>query len=321
MPLSLRVDPWTPDYESAIRFEGEPADDPPVDTSVETDEWRLIRPSESIGFPATIFFIDGVRRIDVGVIREEDLNLVFGLLGSYAAGVSEYRSGNGTIGETRIRRRIVLGAGIRHDPIDVEAGSAVLRYEGHGTPENDRQHVVNAIQVLMRTLEGELAKSLTSHDALTFVDGPLTYLLPLEEPIVGYVKTHTRHYLSAEHMRTVTALEPGTRSPVFAFGEASASRYSWYMRLAQPRTIDHSLAGIVRLEVSHSVGADDAVRLADTSSAALPRFASRSAWDPRAPQNLYPISALEERLRHLLGDRAWIRRHIEAHIHREGVAA
>jgi hypothetical protein len=321
MPLSLRIDPWTPDYESAIRFEGDPDDDPPVDTSVETDDWRPIRPSDSIGFPETVFFIDGVRRIDVGVIREEDQKLVFGLLGSYAAGVSEYRSGNGTIGETRIRRRVVLGAGIRHDPIDIEAGSAVLHYEGHGTPENDRQHVVDAIQVLMRTLEGELAKSLTGDDGLTFVDGPLTYLLPLEKPIVGYVKTHTRYYLTSEHMRTVSALEPGTRSPVFAFGESSASRYSWYLRLAQPRAIDHSLAGIVRLEVSHSVGADDAVRLADTSSAALPHFASTSAWDPRAPQNLYPISALEESLRHLLGDREWIRRHIEAHIHREGVAA
>jgi len=321
MPLTLRVDPWTPAYESAIRFEGEPDDDPPVDASVETDAWSPVRPGDSPELPSTVFFIDGVRRIDIGVIREQDDQLVFGLLGSYAAGVSEFRSGSGTIGQCNVDRRVILGAGIRHDPIEIDAGSMVLTYEGTGTPENDRQAVLNKMQELMRKLEGSLATSLADRDALTFVDGPLTYLLPLEEPIMGYVKTHTRYYLSNEHMRTVTALDPGTRSPVFRFGEAGNARYSWYLRLAQPRAIDHSLTGIVRIEVSTSVGAEDAMRLANASTAALPHFASTSAWDPRAPQNLYPISALEERLRHLLGDHEWIRRHIEAHIHREGVAA
>jgi hypothetical protein len=321
MPLTLRVDPWTPAYESALRFEEDPTDEPPVDATVETDSWAPVRPDASVAPPATVFFIDGVRRVDISVIREAEDQLVFGLLGSYAAGVSEFRSGSGTIGVCNVNRRIILGAGIRHDPIEIDAGSIVLTYEGHGTPENDRHSVVNEIQVLMRKLEGTLAISIAEREALTFVDGPLTYLLPLEEPIMGYVKTHTRYYLSNEHMQTVTALDPGTRSPVFGFGEAGNARYSWYLRLAQPRAIDHSLTGIVRIEVSTSVGADDAVRLADTSTATVSRFASTSAWDPRAPQNLYPISALEERLRHLLGDREWIRRHIEAHIHREGTTA
>lgn len=31
MPLSLRIDPWTPAYESAIRFEDDPDDDPPTE--------------------------------------------------------------------------------------------------------------------------------------------------------------------------------------------------------------------------------------------------------------------------------------------------
>ena len=51
----------------------------------------------------------------------------------------------------------------------------------------------------------------------------------------------------------------------------------------------------------------------------LPRFASRPEHDPRAPQNLLPVGALEKRLRHELGDVAYIRRLIEDHIAKGGV--
>ena len=37
-------------------------------------------------------------------------------------------------------------------------------------------------------------------------------------------------------------------------------------------------------------------------TATLPRFASAPHKDPRAPQNLYPISGLERVLRRRLGD-------------------
>jgi hypothetical protein len=44
------------------------------------------------------------------------------------------------------------------------------------------------------------------------------------------------------------------------------------------------------------------VELADLSQACLGRFASTRYKDPRAPQNLYPISGLERELRRRLGD-------------------
>ncbi len=47
--------------------------------------------------------------------------------------------------------------------------------------------------------------------------------------------------------------------------------------------------------------------LADRLTAALPSFAGRAS-DPRAPQNLAPIGALEGRLRHRMGDARFIRR-------------
>jgi hypothetical protein len=46
----------------------------------------------------------------------------------------------------------------------------------------------------------------------------------------------------------------------------------------------------------------EAIRLADSSTKTLPRLASASYKDPRAPQNLLPIGGLERRLRALLGD-------------------
>jgi hypothetical protein len=44
------------------------------------------------------------------------------------------------------------------------------------------------------------------------------------------------------------------------------------------------------------------VRIADRSAAVLPRVGSEPHIEPRAPQNLVPIAALERDLRHRLGD-------------------
>jgi hypothetical protein len=46
----------------------------------------------------------------------------------------------------------------------------------------------------------------------------------------------------------------------------------------------------------------DAITLADRVTATLPRYASESHKDPRAPQNLYPVGGLERELRRRLGD-------------------
>jgi hypothetical protein len=70
-------------------------------------------------------------------------------------------------------------------------------------------------------------------------------------------------------------------------------------------------------EISGAKGLEEARRLADASAAHLPGFASDPAHDPRAPQNLHPIGALESHLRHRLGDALLVRRAIEARLHAE----
>jgi hypothetical protein len=46
----------------------------------------------------------------------------------------------------------------------------------------------------------------------------------------------------------------------------------------------------------------------------LPGLASTADRDPRAPQNLVPVGALEQQLRHRLGDPRWIRRMLMQHL-------
>src|SRR5437899_6133843 len=90
MPHTLRLDPWAPTYESALQLEDDEPDN--VDAFVETNDWQVIRPVAS-ETPASIFFIDGVRRVDTGIVDEANDSLAYGLLGSYAAGVTVPRHG------------------------------------------------------------------------------------------------------------------------------------------------------------------------------------------------------------------------------------
>ena len=59
---------------------------------------------------------------------------------------------------------------------------------------------------------------------------------------------------------------------------------------------------MVRVECRADLPAAEAVALAATSQATLPRYASAEYKDSRAPQNLYPIAGLEDALRRRLGD-------------------
>ena len=150
---------------------------------------------------------------------------------------------------------------------------------------------------------------------LVVSDGPLTYFA--SGPAIGLIKRQFRAYLDGEHAQVLGRLQVGQRTPIFKFGQQRLERYSWYLCLAPRRAIDGAMAGLVRLEVLTSDGIDHARELASLTGAALPRFAPTPGRDPRAPQNLYPVSALESRLRHRLGDPALIRRALETAIHAE----
>jgi hypothetical protein len=133
------------------------------------------------------------------------------------------------------------------------------------------------------------------------------------------VKTHHRALLPAELHARVPALGAGERTSLFAVG---ADRYSCYLRLAAPggRT-SGPWSGIVRLEVPQSAGLERAREVVHRMAGLLPRFAGVAHRDPRAPQNLQPVGALERHLRHLLGDPGLAARAVREAALRAAVAA
>ena len=136
------------------------------------------------------------------------------------------------------------------------------------------------------------------------IDGPLHGRAKVPRAI-GVIKSHQSAYLPSELNRVVGQLQAGERTPVFLL-ETTWERYSWYLRL--PGASGSPWAGIVRVECSADLSKEEAAALAHLSQAVLPRYASEPFKDPRAPQNLYPVSGLERTLRHRLGDPALLRR-------------
>jgi hypothetical protein len=116
---------------------------------------------------------------------------------------------------------------------------------------------------------------------------------------MGYVKSHRRSYLPDSSI--IGTLPAAHRTPLFTIGEGRFRRYSWYLRLSD-RAGGHSWVGVVRCEASASLDRETVARIADRSAAVLPKVGSEPHIEPRAPQNLVPIAALERDLRHRLGD-------------------
>ncbi len=317
--VSLYLHPWALPFEGLLVGAEEEEEAPPkgVDPQVEVprEEWGPLPPGDVPPFPA-VLFVDGVRRVDAGVVSQDAHDLYWGLFGSYGVGGVLCRRGEAQVVAEEVRRSLVLGGGQVPEVVRVPCGSAHLEYQGV-LSRNQQQEVRGELQRLMREQEGHLLSRL-GDGSLVVVDGPLTFQVPREAPVVGYIKSHHRRYLDAQLMRVALSLPPGTRTPLFLIRrERGPDRLSCYARVALAPSPGHPLVGIVRLEMWASLGVEAAARLAGLAVAVIPRFASASQWDPRAPVNLYPVAALEERLRHRLGDHQWVRRGIAQYLYRQ----
>ncbi|HEX9123416.1 MAG TPA: hypothetical protein VF984_08660 [Actinomycetota bacterium] len=305
--LALRADPWTPDHGMGFeaRLDETPAS---ADPTVETGDWsRPLSPGEHP--PATVLFVDGVRRVEMRVLADEDGARAPGLFGSWAVGVVRC-DGRATFGEHVVGRSIVLGGGLRASLVEIPAGGHRLRYEPAAEPGGDADAPLSGLQKRMQHAEAVLAARIAGEtDCLVLADGRLGFLDPTTSPVVGVVKRFVRAYLDPEHDALLALLSPGERTPLFGltYQGQPLERYAWYTRLVPSRAMWHDHAGLVRCEVRAGVGIDEARGLADRVSALLPRFAGRTT-DPRYPQNLAPVGGLEGWLQHRMGHRGLIRR-------------
>jgi hypothetical protein len=319
--LVLRADPWAPDYGMGFEASQELTEEtlPRADPFVETEDWTTPRSPAATPW-GVVWFVDGVRRIELRLVADEGERRAQGLFGSYAVG-SVRCDGRAAFDEHRVCRAVVLGAGLNPDPVTVRVGVGTLRFEPATAVGPDPNAPLVRLQELMREQERALAARLAQDGApLVLVDGPLRLGEEAGSSAVGVVKRFVRRYLEPEQERLLGELGPGERTPVFALLDQGGKLrgYSWYMRLIPMRPAWHDHAGILRCEVRSGVGLAGAAELADRVTAMLPDFAGRPA-DARSPQNLAPVAGLETWLRHRMGDQGMVRRGLlEALCEQEG---
>ncbi len=309
--MKLAVDPWDPSYGTSVDsgdlgLDGTPVAVIDVDIELALDDWRPLTPIPSVARPASVVFVDGVRRVDARVWLSGDRpdgrrEAEAGICATWAAGAVRC-NGTATVAAIEVGRGLFSASRHARDLIT-----------GHGTYEavaagaTSPEALSLALQTRMGAAERSVANRAQAEDpeSLLVVDGPLRGSDHLPGT-VGLIKTHHVAYLRGTALEVLAALAPGERTPVFTIG-TSWSRHSWYVRLPGPPTAA-PLAGVVRCECAANLPAAQVTTLADLTAALLPKFASRAHKDTRAPQNLYPIGGLERQLRRRLGDAALLYR-------------
>jgi uncharacterized protein len=314
--VTLRADPWSPDYGGDVEatLAASEGTEIQVDPTIETADWsRAIEPAAPPGGP--LLFVDGVRRVELRVMAEDAGRRAWGLAGSY--GVGAVRSdGRATFERAIVGRILAIGGAIAAPDLVVRAGAAgTVTYRAIAVPGDDPEAPLQVLQNEMREAEGRLAAELAP-SGLVLADGPLHYPHGPDAAVVGIAKRMVTTYLVDEPAALLPRLAPGQRTPLFALGRQILDRFAWYQRLIELREPWHDLSGLVRCEVRMALGIARSRELADRVAVELPRFAGRPGIDPRAPQNLTPVGALEAELRRRLGNPELLRRALQAELHR-----
>ena len=298
------VEGWSPEYGAPLdAAELAPAEGS-VDDTVETEDWR---PRDGIDDGCErIAFVDGVRRIDARLTVDDPVaGPVPGICGTVAIGAVlwDRRAVRSEVASEHVQRWAVLAGG-REELFPVV--DLTPPFETMTIASRDGDALVHALQSRMRAAEASLATSLAD-DRCVFADGPLNELGPHE--VVGVVKSHRVTYLEPARNRVIAALGPG---PAHTAVRDQGLREVLLVRA--PR-LDRRRPRLERARAVRGVGAP-AVRNGHDDrrprGGLLPLVASQAHLDPRAPQNLVPIGALERLLRHRMGDPGLVYRALRA---------
>lgn len=324
--LRIRFDPWSVDYGASI-LTSEESDfallqKVRVDTSVETAEeaWGPLfcDPNRFDPSSSPVAFVDGVRRMESNLVFEMDNGFLYGGFGSCAAGAVVMIHGRINRMEDALRvcsvQRYLFapedsGLPETFDITQSYPPDSRLPHTVVGQSGLDPTESMRTLQQLMRQEEGLVVEQISTNDAsLVIADGPLN--LPLiRHDAAGFIKSLHSLYLSSTLIPVLMRLKKHERTPMFLLsGEDVVQRYSVYVRLQEPRPQDTILAGLARFEVAGTAGLEPAKAILDRCAALVPLFASPYGRDPRAPQNLLPISTLEIELRRRLGSQLILNR-------------
>lgn len=297
--MSIYVEEWQPEY-------GRPnlvADDdetPEGSATLLEDGDRLARHQGAAPPPErmSLACVDGVRRAEALLIAPgASGEQTHGMAGALAYGsVLIHGEGRPVFGPYHVERLTIWGSS-RSD-VALPEGPGGWRWAATSVDSTEIHAPLRELENRMIIGERKLARELSGDHRITLVDGPLRPMANLPEPVVGYVKTHHRRLLDAGQHREVPLMDVGWRTSLFQIG---TERLSAYVRIAPPSSMGSPWAGIVRIELFQALGVEQAAAIADQVAGLLPRFAGVAHRDPRAPQNLQPVGALENHLRRLLG--------------------
>jgi len=271
----------------------------PADTDVAriVEDDGVLRTHAVLKIPdTTLVFVDGVRRMEAYLTAERSGTAVRGVSGAHGVGAVICAPEREPKFERCASRRYLVWEGGRD--LELAPHPTGFMWEVDSIAPGAETPAEARLQDLMRDAERALAEDLTEDDRLVILDGPLNRVRTQGRRVVGYVKTHHRIPLDAGGRAVVATLAAGQRTSLFLPRD---DVYSAYVRL--PSTQPAGVWGAtIRLEIPTHVGMRAAVGLADLATALLPRYAGVGHIDPRAPQNLQPVAALERHLRHGLGD-------------------
>jgi hypothetical protein len=162
----------------------------------------------------------------------------------------------------------------------------------------------------MKEIEQEIITALVMDNKTDIViaDGSLSLQrmkkYPAERAIVaGIIKSIEQLYVSSENLSYLAKLKVGQRSPLFsiAYKDYGEEKFSFFIRLQTPMSYGSGFSNLARIEMVPDI-TTKAVAKADLIASTVLFFASGFNSDARAPQNLYPVIALEKILKTRLGD-------------------
>ncbi|MEH2037199.1 hypothetical protein [Nostoc sp.] len=320
---NFRLEPWGNDYEPPIQISEELSlSESDVNPTVETKNWDSFESPKPRSLPNHLIFIDGRRRLDAALVGGDGNTITYGIFGTISVGAVVINRSVPQASCSQITIRRVLGFGGEQEAvltrIPCPLGSkAELVYEPVKPSQDNTPNVRGLIvQNAMLAAEEQLVTKQIAKDGDTLVirDGRLSYNSP--DFILGYVKTMHKNYLTEKYAAFLWELAPGERSPIFLIAEKNRPRYSWYLKSGTSQINSellgyHGLHGIVRLELSSEIPLETAKEIANQTCYLIPYYASHPSRDPRAPQNLAPVSALERELGRRMGDAILIKRRLQ----------
>lgn len=289
------------------------------------DHWTAVR------VPATAFaevetvrlaFVDGVRRIDMHGIVDGNPPY-YGVFGSVAAGCmlmhgSQVHDVAQALHDETVRHYFVTNSP-EPDTLTVRLASDAscpfdITYDICSTPGRDPADFGQELNNLMQELEHDVAqKQVDRLDVQAVItDGPIPYehrLAAGTGKLAGIIKNVQEAYLPGAQFATVLSLRAAERTPIFEIRYADSSgssKMSFFLRLRAITPFASQMSNLVRIELP-VMGLTEAVHLANLASAIAVHYSSNLWGDTRAPQNMYPVGALETALKNRLGDQRFLR--------------